>query len=236
MGVQVFTKPLVEATYQLESDVPLSLFAFETIDRVAIDIKERFPTLEYPELQTTVADLCASDPEYRKALLDDVKSVLIPAKDYFHVKIIVELTPQLNLFEVAALTNLQYMQRTDPFVADVEATLWMLVQRASAIVDADGVAKLVAELTTYRQRVSNVRWKADITGTCYTTKAAEVRLFEQRERLMQPSWHGFMSVVAIIASSYVSVDRAFSIFKLVFGDQQTRSLQGLSETFSDAAL
>ncbi|CAM9898340.1 unnamed protein product, partial [Phaeothamnion confervicola] len=139
MGVLVFTKPLVEATYQLESDGPLSLFAFEIIDRVAVDIKERFPTLAYPELQKTVADLCAGDPEYSKALLDNIKSVLMPAKDYFHAKIIVELKPQLDLFEAAALTNPQYMQRTDPFVADVEATLWRLVQHASAIVDADGV-------------------------------------------------------------------------------------------------
>ncbi|CAM9254547.1 unnamed protein product, partial [Phaeothamnion confervicola] len=142
MGVLAFTKPLVEATYQLESDGPLSLFAFEIIDRVAIDIKERFPTLAYPELQKTVADLCAGDPEYRKALLDDIKSVLMPAKDYFHAKIIVELKPQLDLFKAAALTNPQYMQRTDPFLADVEATLRRLVQHASAIVDADGVAKL----------------------------------------------------------------------------------------------
>ncbi|CAN0302150.1 unnamed protein product, partial [Phaeothamnion confervicola] len=42
---------------------------------------------------------------------------------------------------------------------------------------------------------------------------------------MLPAWHGFKPVVAILAPSYASVERAFSMFKFVFGDQPTRSLQ-----------
>jgi len=140
-------KYFVEATYQLESDVPAALHCYEIIDRVLNSIK----SCHYPNLEAVCRLISEGDKELRETWFQYGMDCIEPGLTYFADTVIDgPLKPALAIFKAARLFNPQKISEMSVTAKSLDAL------QVVPFFDTEIIGNLKEELPSYLAKASDL--------------------------------------------------------------------------------
>jgi len=229
------SKPLRECTYLLEGDGPLVFLLPEIIRRCELDLELGWNTMDFPNIQKvidSVKDHRPPIPEAPQPQIEDnkdawiyyCKSLAQPCYDYFKEKVVGH--PTMDLFRAAMYGNPEYMCK---YSVTSTQELRDAVQPLVAIkfITKELVNSMVQELAEYQLVCDEASTWTTLT---YQQRLEKIEDYWAVKRTKLAAWTEFARTCMLLQPSSACVERAFSILKYIFTDQQRTSLGDLIET------
>ena len=127
------------------------------------------------------------------------------------------------IFQAVALANPHYMRSAQLSVAEVRATVAPLI---GFLISDALLQNMISELARYQFACAITNEWDDKT---WVEKATLIEDFWTKHKLL-PAWTEFAHLCMLLDPSSACVERAFSILKYLYGDQQSMALQDKIET------
>ena len=229
------TKVLRELTYTLEGDGPLALITHRAIERARSDLLEHWIPMDYPNVKRVIDanvaagitppdDFVLQQGETQEALWRRYcRTVSKPCVDYFDTKVYAH--PARQIFICTALAN-PYEMYCHP--VGTEGLRDRLAPLVGKLLDQNLVDRMVGELSAYKEACSNPAVR-NWDSLSDAEQLKEFVSFWCTRRLL-PAWKEFAHLCFLVQPSSACVERAFSILKYIYGEQQTTAKQDLIET------
>lgn len=221
--------PIREATYFLEGDGPLSLIAIEIITRAWTILSDCVPTMDFANCRSVIAENVAANifPDefgapytIEGAWIEYMKGTTKRAVDYFKEEVVGHSS---NLYmHAAAMANPDFMRVLQPSAASLRAALEPLVGK---LISSAHVDNMVQEMADYKQVASAINWRDEKVKD----KLTLIIDFWKTSHGLQ-YWQQFAHLCYLLQVSSASVERAFSLLKYIYGEQQTTSKQDIIES------
>jgi hypothetical protein len=147
------------------------------------------------------------------------KSIAKPCYDYFKDSVMNH--PAIHFFIAAQIVDPYHVMTTDPSVTDVQKVLEVF----SKFLTVTETNKLITELADYKHSCSGLKRRvhdAIIHGE-------NIETFWRNHEGSLPEWTKFAHRIFLLQPTSACVERAFSLLKYTYGDQQQAALMDLIE-------
>ena len=195
----------------------------------------RWDTMDFPNVQKvidTVKDYRPPQPQPPQPQIEDnigawvnyCKSLAQPCYDYFKEKVVSH--PTMDLYRAAMYGNPEYMYKYNVRSAQqLRDDVQPLVEKR--FIKKDLVNGMVTELAEYQLVCDEASTWTTLT---YTERLQKIEDYWAVKRTKLAAWTEFAHTCMLLQPSSACVERAFSILKYIFTDQQSTSLGDLIET------
>ena len=221
------SKPIRELTYILEGDSCISLIVTDVVNRANLYLQDHWHTMDFVNVRRAIAlNVEANVRPNGYDAIDSIEQAWIQyCKDtsercinYFTNEIINH--PASGTMQAAALANPDYMRRFPKSAAETREIIQPLVGR---LITAAHLDNMIRELTDYKLQCT-----ADWSVLEYSDQLQKIISFWSLIRKL-PAWRKFAHLCYLLQVSSASVERAFSLLKYIYGDQETTCKQDLIE-------
>ena len=202
-------KPLVEATYNLESDDLVVFKCYDLISSLSVSMKME----NYPNVQAIVKSIVsASKTDAQLKWIKHARECIKPASDYFneHLKAEIMSVP-LKAFKATRMFNPHHMKKVKPECASL-SSLSCIPFVTTSILD-----ELYEEFPKYVPLVDEISPE-------YTTLE-----FWRDNAVALPKWSESARTVMLLQPSSAAAEHVFSLLNNSFGTQQLSSLEDYLE-------
>lgn len=229
------SKPIRECTYLLEGDGPLVFLLPEFIRRCELELELCWNTMDFPNVQRVidiVKDHRPPAPEAPQPQIEDKKQAWInycqslaqPCYDYFKDKVVAH--PTMALYRAAMYGNPEYMCKYNvTSTQELRNAVQPLV--TVKFIKIELVNAMVNELAEYQLVCDEASTWTSLT---YQQRLQKIEDYWAIKRVKLAAWTEFAHTCMLLQPSSACVERAFSILKYIFTDQQSSSLGDLIET------
>lgn len=203
-------KPLVEATYNLESDELVVFKCYDLISSLSVSMKME----NYPNIQAVVRSIVGASKTADTQLkwMKHARDCIKPAADYFneHIKAEIMSVP-LKAFKTARMFDPHHMKKVKPEGASLNS-LSCIPFLTTSILD-----ELQNEFPKYVALIDEISPE-------YTTLE-----FWRDNAVALPKWSESARMVMLLQPSSAAAERVFSLLNNSFGSQQLSSLEDYLE-------
>ena len=230
---------LRNTTYNLEGDGVLALFVKDVLDTAAADMRMRFPTMDYLNVQELIATFVTSGVLPRRAnigvaglLADDGDGVagllavneLVNIKQVWvdHCKYVSERCiaffnekvmghSKIRIFEAAALCNPDYMRRVGPHMCMDNFRLHIQPLVDESFISQGHVEPLVGEIVQYQAVCRGENWSA----IEFHEQVKRPVFFWMQHKSILPAWCK-LAHACFYYSPHLLVWKELSVYSIIF--------------------
>jgi hypothetical protein len=228
------TKPLRELTYTLEGDGPVALMAEHLVKRTRDDFAARYESLDYPNIRKVIADNVAANvaaPDAAAPIALEAgwiaygKKVSEPCVKYFHEKVVGH--PAMDMFAAASLAN-PWLMRSNAVPLTAAAVRQIVAPLLNKLITPALLDRMIGELGRYQEKYrdpNNADW-----SDCSDAQVLDNIINFWKRHALLPAWREYAFLCYLLQPSSACVERAFSMLKYIYGEQQAAALVDLLET------
>jgi hypothetical protein len=223
--VVAVAKPLVEATYLLESNGPLALIAYDQVFRIKMFFELHKDNASWPGVPLALAEYTSViaaiegengvENEIRAAAAEMVKKMVEPVEEYFISRIFGHLGADVQIYKVLRNANPLAIRRTAPTVDEFTKDLESL----NHFTPAD-IKKMLIELPLYINLASE--WNPKDENANEVKSIIKFWLFHREQ---MPSISKFIRYAYTMTTSSAAAERVFSVIKRSFDTNQKGALE-----------
>lgn len=206
-----YGEPFVKACYFLEGDGPLALDCYETVERV----KSAVHVAHVPNVRA-IAQKVSGKPTGDPLCVQWMtyaKSCVQPGLEYFQRQTMTSLKNSIEVFKAARLFSPQKVVSIQPDATAVNALLTCV----PFLNGKEELDALKSELPTYLSRATDTSPDFDPLNWWKSNSHA------------LPRWSAAAAKMLLLQPSSAAAERAFSLLKASFGEQQDNALQDYIE-------
>ena len=198
-------KPFVEATYKLESDEPIVLECFGSLN-IAVKMEH------YPNVQAIVKSIAKGKNDVEMKWMRHARDCIKPAMKYFdeHLKAELMNTP-MKAFKAARYFSPHFLKQIKPECADLNSLLNL------PFITPSQLSELREEFPKYAVLTE------ELSNTISSLQ------FWNNNALSLPKWSHAAQHVFLLQPSSAAAERVFSVLNNTFGKRQFRTLEDYIE-------
>ena len=199
-------EPFVRATYNLEGDGMLAMFAYQQISK----LKSAVISEHYPNVNALAKHESGGNASHERQLLENAKCCVRPAHEYFKAKFddgSGKLKTALLAFKAARYFLPTLLNELKPAASDMDSL------NVFPFINADLLGKLKGELPTYLAATEDISPDINI-----------MNWWKRHEKEM-PAWSQTCKLVVLVQPSSAAAERVFSLLQNSFTKRQQSLLE-----------